>query len=405
MASFYLRSSLPCSAWARAPTLSVGARKLAAFFAACILVLAGCAAKIERADRLFARGKYGPALEEYRKVYKQGDKSEEVLYKVGMCYLKLGKPKRAERVFLKALRRSESERVIWALADVYIIDGEADAAIGLYRTILEKKPDDAKAINNLAMLYLQQGEADRAEELLLQALDLSSPGPNVFLNLGMLYEQHKHQEAKAHGYYSCFVRMSPSAPQAPKVQRWLSRNKDVEGDLPARCPISGSGAPVARRDPGPARPPARPRAVVAEPDERPSLPALPPSSSSRPPPRDDPEAPRAERRRLTGGSLDAGSPERRRPVVVGTAKSPREARRRYEMALKYQKQGDPFRAIPLLQSAAEMDGSKPDYLYELGWAFDIAGDEKAAVRTWKKGREVFGDDPRFEKILSDRLDL
>ncbi len=103
-----------------------------------------------------------------------------------MAYRKLGvilrnnfeQPARVAEVLTKAYeyrhRLTERERA-YAIAQYHVdVTVEREAAIGAYRTLLEKYPDDNRALNNTGVLYAQLRDDARALEFFRRAMEQDS---------------------------------------------------------------------------------------------------------------------------------------------------------------------------------------------------------------------------------------
>ncbi|MCH7473460.1 MAG: protein kinase [Gemmatimonadetes bacterium] len=69
------------------------------------------------------------------------------------------------------------------------VTGRRDEALAAYRTILDKYPEDHRALNNSGVLYVQLGDDGRAREFYQRALDLDSTWSVGFTNLAW---EHKN---------------------------------------------------------------------------------------------------------------------------------------------------------------------------------------------------------------------
>ncbi|MBM4396886.1 MAG: tetratricopeptide repeat protein, partial [Deltaproteobacteria bacterium] len=94
------------------------------------------------------------------------------------------------------------------------------------------------------------------------------------------------------------------------------------------------------------------------------------------------EAARAGAAAEAGGPLGAGG-----YLLIGLAMS---------------RAGDPFHAVPKLAEAVRLDPASADAWYELGWAYETAGDKDQATDTWKAAADRFPGDPRFALVLRGR---
>jgi eukaryotic-like serine/threonine-protein kinase len=83
-------------------------------------------------------------------------------------------------------RLTELERGYAAAQYHMNVTGRRDEALAAYRTILEKRPDDHRALNNSGVLYSQLGQNDRAAEFYERALAMDSTWSSGFTNLAFV---------------------------------------------------------------------------------------------------------------------------------------------------------------------------------------------------------------------------
>ena len=69
------------------------------------------------------------------------------------------------------------------------VTGRREEALAAYRTILERYPEDHRALNNSGVLYFQLGDDERARDFYLRALDVDSTWSVGFTNLAW---EHKN---------------------------------------------------------------------------------------------------------------------------------------------------------------------------------------------------------------------
>lgn len=73
-----------------------------------------------------------------------------------------------------------------------------DQAEELLRQVLDKDPENAKAVNKLGVVYARREELDAAERFFEQAISLDPTDPAPYCNLGNIYAQREwNDRAKA----------------------------------------------------------------------------------------------------------------------------------------------------------------------------------------------------------------
>jgi tetratricopeptide (TPR) repeat protein len=96
---------------------------------------------------------------------------------------------RVERWLLAALAKNpRSAQIVAAYAQIQDTRGRHDDAIGLYRRILDRSPDNIVALNNLAyMLAFKEGIGAEALVLAQRAIELAGPNPQLLDTRAVIY--------------------------------------------------------------------------------------------------------------------------------------------------------------------------------------------------------------------------
>ena len=95
----------------------------------------------------------------------------------------------ATRAYELRDRLTELERGYTIAAYHSRVTGRREEALAAYRTILERYPEDHRALNNSGVLYFQLGDDERARDFYQQALDFDSTWSVGFTNLAW---EHKN---------------------------------------------------------------------------------------------------------------------------------------------------------------------------------------------------------------------
>ncbi len=109
---------------------------------------------------------------------------------------------RADSAFTRAYelreRLTERERYLAEAAYHAYVEGDQQATIDAYRTLLDKYPTDRIALNNLAVEYSALGQREEATKLHLRNLALGGAPAAAYTNvIGILYDLGKADTARA----------------------------------------------------------------------------------------------------------------------------------------------------------------------------------------------------------------
>jgi len=179
--------------------------------------------KYAQADRANNEGEYERAIQLLEEAI-AGDSS------FAMAYRKLGvilRNQNMERdrqagVFTRAYdlrdRLTERERYLAEAAYHDYVEEDQQAAIAVYRTLLEKYPTDRIALNNLAVAYGEQGRMEEAAELYARSIALGGAPAATFTNVvGTLYALGKRDSAAA-----ILAKLEEEYPSQPQILRYKS---------------------------------------------------------------------------------------------------------------------------------------------------------------------------------------
>ncbi len=123
-------------------------------------------------------GKYGKALEQYKKSFRIHPNNINALLNTGYCYLKLNKYEEAKKYFEKFLTiKPDSAKGHNNLGIIYFSLKQHDKAIEHYKKAIELDPSYAEPYYNLANLYRSRG---KAEEAIQQYSDAIAANPGLY---------------------------------------------------------------------------------------------------------------------------------------------------------------------------------------------------------------------------------
>ena len=157
--------------------------------------------------------KYDLALEQFNQAQNLGDRSGQLLMRLGRAYEFKGDMGRALANFEAAKQLAPQDPLtLRALADAQQITGSKSEAVLNYRRILALNPDDANTMNNLAYTLLDTGgPVDEAKALVEHALQKAPKNPDFADTLGLVYLK-KNLGGSAAQVFSGLVERFPNNP-------------------------------------------------------------------------------------------------------------------------------------------------------------------------------------------------
>jgi tetratricopeptide (TPR) repeat protein len=135
---------------------------------------------------------------------------------------------RAAKAALDPLVAAHPDSRVLRLNHAYSVKelGDAAAAEGEYRAVLERFPGDAVALNNLGALYLEAGRLDEAEASLGRALAADPTYADAKINLAGVYEK-KRDWSSAVKLFEELIAEPGAVPDAGKVRERLRRLRSL----------------------------------------------------------------------------------------------------------------------------------------------------------------------------------
>jgi tetratricopeptide (TPR) repeat protein len=158
---------------------------------------------ILRAERLFPKHElvvsaliwYYTELSDFPKAIDYFEKSRglleenpDVLRNVGIAYERNGDEEMARACFAKALQLNPNfDEVRDLLADHYIISGETEKSIELYKEYLTESPNNIKALSRLVFCYSQGNQFDEAEKVARSTIEQYPNSPVGYVDLAYMF--------------------------------------------------------------------------------------------------------------------------------------------------------------------------------------------------------------------------
>ncbi len=121
-----------------------------------------------------AQGRYEEAIQFFRRATQINNTFAKAFERMGECYIKLGRPRLAEKSFQRA-------------ADIYMEKHMDDNAELVLREVLKINPNTINVFNSLGIIYRRQSKYALALEQYKKALRVSPRDENILYNIGRIY--------------------------------------------------------------------------------------------------------------------------------------------------------------------------------------------------------------------------
>lgn len=145
------------------------------------------AAYYERARILELEFRYQEAAETYQATFDYDGGSGYGYYKTGLCYLKLGKPLKAENFLNKAIQEdSELEEAFYELALLKDEQKQWPEALYMVNKAVELDPENWEYRHSAALIYRRAGKQDEAIEIYKGLIDDRYCNAHTFMEYAQL---------------------------------------------------------------------------------------------------------------------------------------------------------------------------------------------------------------------------
>ncbi|XP_069480718.1 BBSome complex member BBS4 isoform X2 [Ambystoma mexicanum] len=142
------------------------------------------------ARSLFLLGKHKAAIEVYNEAARLNQKDWEICHNLGVCYVFLKELSKAKEQLILALQLSRHEMTSVMLGKIYLLEGDTDKAIEVYKKAVEFSPENAELLTTLGLLYLELGVYPKAFEHLGNALTYDAGNCKAILAAGSMMQTH-----------------------------------------------------------------------------------------------------------------------------------------------------------------------------------------------------------------------
>lgn len=165
-----------------------------------------------------AQGRYEEAIQYFRRATQINNSFAKAFERMGECYIKLGRPRLAEKSFQRA-------------ADIYMEKHMDDNAELVLREVLKLNPNTINVFNSLGIIYRRQSKYAEALEQYKKALRVSPRDENILYNIGRMYFD-LGEFGKARDILQKAVELNPGFSEAVEMLRIISMRPPDNGSGP-----------------------------------------------------------------------------------------------------------------------------------------------------------------------------
>jgi tetratricopeptide (TPR) repeat protein len=192
---------------------------------------------MDRADTAYDNEQWSEALTRYEEAFSDrgdGEVPPAAYARAARAATRAGNFSLAERYYHRALRNNAGPDVVKELAEFYLKTSKYNKAARILRSLLDSDLPKQPIYNNLGTALMYGGAPLDAESYLLVAQQMRPRDPYPYINLGLLYDRHLRHPALAVGFYQCFRKMAPNAPEVRSVNNRIDElQSQLSDDRPA----------------------------------------------------------------------------------------------------------------------------------------------------------------------------
>ncbi|XP_007432887.1 Bardet-Biedl syndrome 4 protein isoform X1 [Python bivittatus] len=181
-------------------------------FQTCAILRPRCADNLKQVARsLFLLGKHKAAVEVYSDAAQHNQKDWEIFHNLGVCYMQLKYFNKAKDQLNNALQLNRHDLTYIMLGKIYLMEGDRDKAIEVYKKAVEFSPENTELLTTLGLLYLELEIYQKAFEYLGNALTYDPCNYKAILAAGSMMQTHGDFDVALSKYriVACAVPESP----------------------------------------------------------------------------------------------------------------------------------------------------------------------------------------------------
>lgn len=143
---------------------------------------------LAKARQFVEKQDFKSALKILLEYEKKNPKDDLLLYRIGLCYFRLGEDKNAQAYLKKAIEINPNHPIYHdLLGAAYYLSGNREDAEKSFLSCIALEPNSPNALAMLGSLYSEKNDFSKAKEFYLKAIALNPEDTNTNYNLGRLY--------------------------------------------------------------------------------------------------------------------------------------------------------------------------------------------------------------------------
>uniref|UniRef100_A0A3B3QM59 BBSome complex member BBS4 n=1 Tax=Paramormyrops kingsleyae TaxID=1676925 RepID=A0A3B3QM59_9TELE len=164
------------------------------------------------ARSLFLLGKHKASIEVYNEAARLNQKDWEISHNLAVCYMYTKDFRNAEKQLNIALDLNKHDLTFIMLGKIFLLEGEMEKAIEVYRKAVEFSPENTELLTTLGLLYMQNGTYQKAFEHLGNALTYDPNNYKAILAAGSMMQTHGDFDVALNKYRVAASAMPESPP-------------------------------------------------------------------------------------------------------------------------------------------------------------------------------------------------
>ncbi|OWF54543.1 Bardet-Biedl syndrome 4 protein homolog [Mizuhopecten yessoensis] len=181
-------------------------------FQTCTLLNPTSAENLKQAARsLFLLARHKAAIEVYNETAKISQRDWEISHNQGVCYMYLRDYAKAKECLKQALAFKRHEISYVMLGKIYLMEGDINSAIEIYKQAVEYSPENPDMLCTLGLLYMQIGQYQKAFENLGNAMTYDATHVKAIMAAGSMMQTHGDFDVALNKYRIAAVK-TPESP-------------------------------------------------------------------------------------------------------------------------------------------------------------------------------------------------
>jgi len=291
-------------------------------------------------DQFLKGGKCKEAVEEYSKAVELTPDSADIRLTLARAHARCRSDMAAINEYKAAIENGASDVEVYReVVPLLIRIGQNSGAETILKKIIKKDPSDSIAYNNLGVVLNRQKKYSGAQKAFEKAIKINPSHYDSYLNLAMILENVTGDLAYANKCYKKYLSLNPDSPKADKVRDHIVQNElQLLGSSPSESTFH--------------------------------------------------EYIEQGKQYLAEGRFEEAEDTFRSALRIRNAS----AKARANLGAALMEQGKLDEAEETLNKCLSLNKGTAECAYQLGWVYKLRGNNKSAIRMWKKALQI---DPSY----------